>query len=270
MRTIHDTIATYDTEKGTTLQTHVVRLFEYCELSDEARGRAVANYIEERENDPCFWQDFANTRESDIWACVRDLEQGITGARVSWKYNPWYSCDFDCVYAYDDCYDPGEIETVDDNGYYASMDLCDVWNEHARRLNALFYRFEYVDELMYRTYPYYDHYCNTIDENETFYGRLDDMHDNLVSMWYEELERACEHVRDTIEILLREEWEYYTSEEYARLEFEDLYAGGEFWRTRDDSGRVYISDSRKWYTAAGELYEQSDGRRQCVSIVKAS
>lgn len=277
MRTIIDTMATYDSERGTTTQTRVIPLFEYFELNDDAQKRVIGEYIEERENDPYFSQWFNDGYESEIWDCVRDLEKSITGARVQWNYNRWYSCDFDCEYSYNDCYDPGYIEPVKDTGYYASMDICDAWNEHARKLNGLYYQCRWLEYLCWDVYNEWNKHYVYEDHNAHFFARADALRDLIISRWYEELEKACDDVRDTIEALLRSEWDYYTSEEYAREEFEANETGEEirtceypYYKNGGYTGRVFYSDTRKWYLANGELYEQANINRKCVSIVKAS
>ena len=250
-------------------ETHTMDLYEFHELNDDTRARIVADYSEERQNDPYFSQWFADTTESEIWAAVRDLEKSITGARVQWRYNRWYSCDFDCEFSYDDCYDPGELNRVDDNGICYSMDLCDAWNSHVDKLNATSRAFENVSNYMYDVNSSFD-YWNGETYEDRLYSILDDAQSNIVGRWYAELEAACEDVRNMIEYLLRAEWEYYTSEEYARMECEDEYAQGGECRTIDHSGRVYYSDNRRWYTVDGEFYEQSDVCRECVSIVRVA
>lgn len=269
MRTTTDIISTYDTETGTTQREQTITLYTYDELTEEARARVVADYMEERENDPYFSQWFADFQEHEIWQCVRNLENSITGANVQWNYNRWYSCDFDCEFSYDDCYDPGELNRVEDTGYYASMDLCDAWNAHVRKLNAICYRVDYLESLMYGEYDVWGPHYVYLKYKEPAYNRLEAMCDELITAWYAELENACEDVRNTLEGLLRGEWEYYTSAEYAREECEDEMTQGYESRTRDDFGRVYYFDNRRWYTVDGEFYEQSDVNRECVSIVRA-
>lgn len=270
MKTTTDIISTYNTETGTTQREDVVTLYTFDELNDDARARVVAEYMEERESDPYFSQWFIDAYESEIWDAVRDLENAISWTGATWHYNRWYSCDFDCEFSYNDCSDPGELEPVHDNGYYASMDICNAWNSHARKLNAICYRMEHIEELMYGEYDVWGPHYVYQKEKEPAYNRLEAMRDDLVGRWYAELEAACEDVRNTIETLLRGEWEYYTSEEYAREECEDETTQGYECRTRDNSGRVYYSDCRRWYTVDGEFFEQSDVNRECVSIVKAA
>ena len=202
---------------------------------------------------------------------MRDLENSIRGARVKWQYNRWYSADFDCEYSYNDCYDPVELAPVRDTGYYASMDICDAWNKHVRKLNGIYHLYDYVDYLCWDVYNEWDsnYYCDA-PHNAHFYARADALREGLITRWYEELEKACEDVRDAIETLLRNEWDYYTSEEYTREQCEDETTQGYECRTIDHSGRVLYSDCRRWYTVDGELYEQSDVNRECVSIVKAA
>lgn len=269
MRTITSEEYIYDTETGTHTQTRIIPLYTFDELSDDARDRVIADYMIERENDPYFGQWFIDAYEREIWECVRDLENNITGARVSWNYNRWYSCDFDCEYSYNDCYDPDYIEPVKDCGYYASMDIVGAWNKHARKLNGLYYQIRHIGYLMNDVYPDWDYWANDwIEENKPFYNKLDSMYSDLVNRWYIELEKACDDVRDAIEIDLRSEWEYYTSEEYARMECEDETTQGYKCRQIDKTGRVYYSDCRKWYTSSGEFFEQSNIDHACVSIVR--
>lgn len=263
MRTVYDDFVSNNDDGS-------VNVYEFHELSAEAQGRVISEYIEERANDPYFGQWFADCYEQEIWDCVRDLEKSITGARVRWSYNRWYSCDFDCEFSYDDCYDPGYVETVKDTGYYASMDICDAWNKHARKLNGLYYQYRHLDYLCWEVYNEWD--SNVYEEapqNASFFRRADALRDIVVSRWYQELEKACEDVRNEIETLLCTEWDYYTSEEYTRTECEDEYAQGYECHSTDDAGRVYYSDTRKWYLASGEFYEQSSINHECVSIVKA-
>ena len=277
MRTIKDTVYSYNTETGTTTQTRVIPLFTFDELSDDAQKTAVRAFMEERESNPYFSFEFNEFYEREIWDCVRNLEKSITGARVQWQYNRWYSCDFDCEYSYDDCYDPGELYTIPDNGICYSIDLCDVWNSHVDKLNAINRAFENVRNRMYDINSSFD-YWNGYTYEDRLYSILDDAQTSLVGRWYAELEAACENVRNTIEALLRDEWDYYTSEEYARLECEDEATQGGEWRTCEYpyyknggyTGRVFYSDNRRWYTVDGKFYEQSDVTDECVSIVKAS
>lgn len=269
MKTVNDYEYTYDTETGTTMHNVMINLFTFDELGEDAQNRVVAEYTEERANDPYFGQWFIDAYESEIWACVHDLENSIRGARVNWRYNRWYSCDFDCEYSYDDCYDPCELEPIENNGYYASMDICDAWNAHIKKLNAISYRLEYIAHLMNDVYPDWDYWRHDwIEENRPFNDRLDTLYSDAVSLWYEELERACDDVKSTIETLLRCEWDYYTSEEYTRAECEDETTQGYECRQVDNSGRVYYSDCRKWYTENGEFFDQSNINHACVSIVK--
>lgn len=268
MKTIISEEYTYNTETVTAINARVIPLYEFHELNDDAQTRVIEEYAETRSNDPYFGQWFFDSYESEIWECVRDLEKSITGARVSWSYNRWYSADFDCEFSYNDCYEPGYMEPVENNGICYSFDLCDAWNAHVHKLNAIENLIHHVVYVQYEKYPCNEwEYCGR-PENEALYYRLEAMYDDLIGKWYEEIERACDDVRNTIEYLLRSEWDYYTSDEYARDDFEANEAGYEC-RTIDNSGRVYYYDTRKWYTANGELFEESNVTRECVSIVKA-
>ena len=249
----------------------------YDELDDAAKARAFSDWMEEREADPYRGQVFADTCEAEIWEAVRDLEKEIAAANVEWRYNPWYSCDFDCEYKIRDIdwIDPDEMEPAKDNGVWCSMDICDAWNAHIGRINAISHAVDHLysleDELEKNGYME----LITVDRkrghrpgSDTAY-RIDKMIGIWRDRWIQELEAACDDVRDAIETALRSEWDWYTSEEAAREEFGDeLTQGGEAW-TRDRSGRVIYSDSRRWYTLDGEFIKQRS-TRECVSIVKAA
>ena len=241
-----------------------VNLYEFRELPEDVQNRILNKYMETRTE----WLsiDFCNYQEHDIWECVRDLEKSITGARVRWDYNHWYSCDFDTEYAYDDCYDPCELEIIEDNGYYASMDICDSWNAHIKKLNAIYARFELIEQYINETASNYD-YWNLYTAADRVYNRLDDMRSDLIGRWYAELENACKDVSNTITSLLITEWEDVQTREYALNEYLANECGYES-RTIDNSGRVYYYDSRQWFTIDGEKYETPNYRRECVSIVK--
>jgi len=257
------------------IDTRTIQLYEFHELCEDAQNRVISEYMIERENDPYFAQYFADCYESEIWECVYSLEKSLSNIGVKWSYNPWYSADFDIVYRYNDCSSPDELTPVDDNDICYSMDLCDAWNAHVHKLNAICHRIDYLAYLSEDLYPIYDIYYNEIPENAAFSARADDMHLQMVDLWYMELEKACDDVRNTIETLLRGEWEWYASEECARDEYEANQTGEEYrtceypyYKNGGYTGRIYYSDSRKWYTAAGELYEQSKINHECVSIVK--
>ena len=255
--------------RTTTDVNETINLYTFDELDEQAQARVLKDFIDERESDPYFSQWFIDYYEREIWDAVRDLENSIRGARVQWRYNRWYSCDFDCEFSYNDCSDPGELNRVNDNGICYSMDLCDAWNSHVDKLNAINRAFENVCNYMYDVNSSFD-YWNGHTYEDRLYSILDDAQSSLVGKWYEELEAACDDVRDTLEHLLRAEWDYYTSEEYAATECEDETTQGYESRHIDNAGRVYYSDSRKWYTIDGEYYEQSNVNHECVSLALAS
>jgi len=271
MKTITTTEYNYDTENGTTTIKRVIPLFEYYELNEDAQNRVISEYAIERENDPYFTQYFVDCYESEIWECVHALENSIACADVKWNYNRWYSCDFDCEYKIKDIdwLEPDTCEPVKNTGYYASMDITETWNAHVRKLNALATMYgNLCDQIIELPYEEWEFFAKP--ENRHFCEKLEKMKETTFDNWIIELEKACDDVRDTIETLLRGEWDYYTSEEYSRIECEDETTQGGEYRTRDNAGRVYYSDNRKWYTKDGELFEQSDIDHVCISIVKIS
>jgi hypothetical protein len=157
---------------------------------------------------------------------------------------------------------------ADDNGYYASMDICEAWNAHIRKMNALHMQAEYLYTLENDVYPIYDAHYTPIKENIAFNTRVSKMIGAIYDEWTAELERACVDVANTIRSLLDDEWNYVHSHEYAQDYLAEVDAGYEC-RTIDNSGRVYYHDTRKWYTADGQLYEEASVNHACVSIVRA-
>lgn len=255
--------------------TYTVDLYEFHELADDVKERLAREYLEANaEWIACEFRDF---QEHEIWKCVRDLENSIRGARVKWSYNRWYSADFDTEYRYDDCYTPCELEPIENNGYYASFDICDAWNKHTRKLNALNYWGEHVNGLMTK-FDTFDRSYNYVPYNQAFYDRLEAISDRITGLWYAELEAACADVAYTITGLLAGEWEDVNSLEYTLMRLEDDAEAGYECRTCEYpsfytngyTGRIFYHDSRKWYTADGELYEQADINHACVSIVKVA
>ena len=265
----------------TTIEETTVDLYTLEELDKDAREKALQDYIEERAADPYYWQHFADCTEREIWECVRGLEKSISAVDVRWSYNPWYSADFDCVYKLKgvDWIGPDEMEPAEDDGYCYSMDLCDAWNAHIRRLNGLARMYLYMVDLQGYEYPAHEWECGGDPCNRAFYYRLEGLINGLRDRWFAELEAACEDVTRTLEGLLQSEWEYYDSREYAELEFEDEYTQGGKWYTCEYpyyknggyTGRVYYSDNRRWYTADGTRYDDAPTVcDECISIVKAS
>ena len=77
--------------------------------------------------------------------------------------------------------------------------------------------------------------------------------------------QACEDACRVFQQCAEDEREYQESFE----RFEDEYTQGSTYTYYGYAdGRKYRSDSRKWYTADGEFFEQSNVNHECVSIVK--
>ncbi len=243
-------------------ETYEVKLYEFHELPKDTKNRIIDEY----EADYLQWvdEDFRDYNEREIWDCVRDLEKQTN---CKWSYNRWYSCDFDVEYKTFPIWSPEYVEHAEDNGYYASFDICEAWNAHVSKLRGLYETYDYIDEIMENTFPYYDDNYAKIRENWTYHARLEEMRDKVHDMYIEELDDACRDVANAIQSLLTLEWEDVHSREYIESRFEDLETGYSCY-TRDDSGRVYYYDSRKWYTEDGELYEESNVHHECISIVK--
>lgn len=244
-------------------ETYTVDLFEFHELADDVRADLVDRFMVENEG---FFDDtFRDCHELDIWEAVKALQKQ-TGCK--WFYNPWYSCDFDVNYKMYETYETELFYPADDNGYYASFDICEAWNAHIRKMNALHMQAEYLYYLENDVYPIYNAHYTPIKENIAFNTRVSKMIEAIYDEWTAELERACVDVANTIQSLLDDEWNYVHSHEYAQDYLAEVDAGYEC-RTIDNSGRVYYHDTRKWYTADGQLYEEASVDHACISIVKA-
>lgn len=231
-------------------EVYTVDLYEFHELGDAARARIIEEYQEERAG----WidYDFRNYQEHEIWQCVRDLEEQ-TGAR--WFYNRFYSCDFDTEYTTPAYNGIDGANVAKDTGYYASFDLCEAWNAHARKINALSSYYWALEDTLEKKAPVkFDAWALS----RFIYGECE-----------RELEAACADVANAITSLLISEWEDVSSNEYAEEEYK-INEAGEMFRTIDHGGRVLLHDSRKWFTADGELYEQTKIDGECLSIVKAA
>lgn len=230
-----------------TMKIKETALYTLDELNDKAQERAYNEWLDEY-------------RDSYEWTCdvvysdaVHYGDKALASVGINAEWDSWDNC-FPGNYADPDSgrylpyitaadYLPDnarEICHMEGYGFCSSMDMADAFNAYEPRLLALIKAYE----------------------TATKYDDLIIISEHFARVHREACETACRVFHNCF----AEEKEYYESMEH----FEDETTQGGEWRTRDNSGRVYYSDNRKWYTADGEFYEQSDVSNECVSIVKAS
>lgn len=230
-----------------TMKIKETTLYTLDELNDKARERAYNEWLDEY-------------RDSYEWTCdvvysdtVYYGDKALASVGINAEWDSWDNC---FVGNYADPYSgrylpyitaadylPDHARSIcymDDQGYCSSMDMADAFNAYEPRLLELIGAYETATE-----------YDDLISISEQF-----------ARVHREACAAACRVFQDCF----AGEKDYYESMEH----FEDETIQGGEWRTRDNSGRVYYSDNRRWYTADGEFYEQSDVNHECVSIVKAS
>lgn len=219
-----------------------IELFTIDELSDDARERAYNDWLEE----PSALQIEYYLQDTIDYDARKALDPII----------PNWNCD-----AYGHIWpimrnvkmpNDGHAPRMKDCGDWATMDIADAFNAYGHEME------EYAN-IWYRiAYP---------ESGSAFYECDDTAAYDLLGL-YEDLylqtfEKAAQAALSKWEELREAEREYHTSTEA----FEDEFNQGYECRTIDRTGRVYLNDCRKWYTANGEFYEQSDITHECVSIV---
>ena len=130
MRTVHfpeKIIPAYD-----------VDVFEYDELSDEAKDRAFDNFVSEGE--PEFQLELTLNEIFDA-LCAFDRETGVESEIDGWNVLNLSARSFDKMYT-------NGFQKLEDTGICYSMDICDAWNAHVGKLSELWetwYAAEYGD-----------------------------------------------------------------------------------------------------------------------------
>lgn len=130
MRTVHfpeKIIPAYD-----------VDVFEYDELSDEAKDRAFDNFVASGE--PEFQLELTLNEIFDA-LCDFDRETGVESEIDGWNVLHLSARSLDKMYA-------NGFQKLEDTGICYSMDICDAWNAHVGKLSELWetwYSAEYGD-----------------------------------------------------------------------------------------------------------------------------
>lgn len=218
------TITTDDAGRITTSRTADADTVSAClfgELTPEAQQRAISDAIEEEEEDYYSGHTYSDTEE--ILTCARDLErQQPVGIRqdygCSWygtarRYR-WSTADWQAV-----------TEATDD-GICWSMDLCDVWNEYARRIVTLQ---EGHEEATDRAWIHHenadtahDNGAREIEEAERQRASIyEDIAERIEETAEELTEEAARAVGNTVDSLIESQRDYYTSADFWREWLDD-------------------------------------------------
>ena len=106
-------------------------VYEYSELSEDAKSNALSNWVESGDNISHF-----NSNLDEILDAVKDFT-GYVGA--DWVIDSWHNISFCFTYEI-------EYATFSHNGFYASMDIADEWNRHVDRMLELYAAYQESDD----------------------------------------------------------------------------------------------------------------------------
>lgn len=242
------TITTDDAGNVTTSRTHradTVTAYLFCELSPEAQERAISDAIEEEDDPNNWWSSQTYFAESEIIDAAEELEKHQPIEIAQDQGCSWYGTASGAHW-----WKPIKWESVTEEqhtGICYSMDICDKWNEYARRIIVLQ---EAHEEATARAYIH-DENADTADDRRNFDDMPDEERDHLRAVVEAERSRAAfyEDIAERIENAAEE-----LTEDAARavgnvvdslIEAErDYYQSPEFWRE-------LLTDSDDRYTRDG-------------------
>lgn len=243
------TVTTDDAGNVTITTSHAAHTsteYLFSELSEEAKARAISDAIEEEQRDYYEYGIYGTSQsgmsEAEIWDAAETLasHQPVhigtdaggspygTARRYGWSVADWES-----------------VTEEQDTGICWSMDICDRWNEYARRIIALQQAHEEATEqadvfwsiVSDANWNKYD--AETDAERERLEaiehaaaeaaGEIDDMRDRIENAAEELTEEAARAVGNIVDGLIESEHDYYTSPEFWREWLND----GETRFTRD-------------------------------------
>jgi len=231
------TITTDDAGNVTITTSHdadTLTEYYFTELTPEAQARAISDAIEEERRDyyenGAYGTSQAGMTESEIIDAAEDLakHQPIhigydaggspygTARRYRWSTADWQS-----------------VTEQQDNGICFSVDICDTWNEYARRIIALQEANEEANDASYEHDEAADaahdiyHYADVSDadrekaretyEQERAAAALyEDIAERIENAAEELTEDAARAVGNVVDGLIESEREYYQSEDFWR------------------------------------------------------
>lgn len=232
------TITTDDAGNVTITTSHAAHTsseYLFSELSEEAKTRAISDAIEEEEHDYCQYGIYGTSQtgmsEAEIWDAAEALavhqpvhigtDAGGSPYGTARRYR-WSTADWE------------NVTEEQNTGICWSMDICDKWNEYARRIIALQ---EAHEEATDRAYIHDENADNAAEngdiqtaEAERSRARFyEDMAERIEETAEELTEEAAHAVGNTVDGLIEGERDYYTSPEFWR----DWLNDGETRFTRD-------------------------------------
>jgi hypothetical protein len=230
------TIVTEDDGTRTITRSHHAdtgTAFWFEELSEEAQARAVRDAISEEESAYCSGNPCQMYfTEYEIIDAARDLEK-----HQPVEFAQDYGCSWYGTARGEWWHYPADWQSVteqQDTGICFSMDMCDRWNEYARRIIAMQ---EGYEEATDRAYIHDENADNAADNGAheieqaernraRFYERIAERIEDAAEELTEDAARA---VGDIVDGLIESEHEYYTSDEFWR----EWYSEGDERFTRD-------------------------------------
>lgn len=228
------------------MKTQETTLFELYELTDDARENAYKNWLDDYRWSGEYTMDLMY---SDT---VHYGDKALEGVGMVAEWDSWDNCrpgsyiDPDngrmtpYLTAADYLPNAENICSMDDYGYWSSMDMADAFNEYSAQLLELVKAYKA---------------CEDYDESGRIAEEFARLHKDACWDACRVFQRCYEDEKEDLESLER---------------FEDESTQGYECRTIGRTGRVYYSDCRKWYTEDGEYWGESSINNACVSIVKAS
>lgn len=204
----------------------------FTELSPAAQAYAIEEAISEEERTAYEWGSQTYFATDEILNAARDLEkhqpvefaqdQGCSWygtARGEWWHHTadWQS-----------------VTEQQHTGVCYSMDICDKWNEYARRIIAMQEGYEQATDRAYihdeNADAAADNGAHEIEQAERNRARFyEDIAERIEDAAEELTEDAARAVGSIVDWLIEGEHEYYTSDEFWR----DWYANGDERFTRD-------------------------------------
>ena len=179
--------------------------FYFSELSPEAQARAIRDAIEEEDRDYCEYGIYGASQtgisEYEIISAARELEKHQPAEFAQDQGCSWYGKARRYGWSTADWQDVTEESNT---GICYSMDICDKWNEYARRIIALQEAHEEAEDKAY--------FADTQEVQDA----CNDIAERIAAAAEELTEEAARAVGDVIDGLIEGERDYYQSPEFWR------------------------------------------------------
>lgn len=231
------TIVTEDDGTRTITRSHHADTTSECkfiELSPAAQAYAIEEAISEEERTAYEWGSQTYFATDEILNAARDLEKSQPVEFAQDYGCSWYGTARGTGNWYHHPADWQAVTEQQHTGICYSMDMCDRWNEYARRIIAMQ---EGYEEATDRAYIHDENADNAADNGAhdieqaerhraSFYNAIAERIEDAAEELTEDAARAVGNIVDG---LIEGERDYYTSAEFWR----DWYANGDERFTRD-------------------------------------